>query len=388
MRWKKDASLPFRGTSSAMQILMEEKKIDSAPSHETCILWDLKIGLYKLNRRKIESTEWTWIVDHVIGQGSIKCLAVVGVPLEVLKKRENWSLSLKDLEPFGLVPMTHTRGEDVKKALIEITHSTGITPRTILSDHGSDLWFGVKEFCKNNGGRTIEQYDVCHKTAVELRKLFEKDEDWEIFTKKAAHAKRELHNTDGVIYAPPNQRRKARYQNVDILIGWADSVVNSKEQLSLAVQEKLKWIYEYKEKIAIWSQWVLIGEITRDEVRTRGFGNNIENRLSERLISIPMVDTAQQLACNLIDYVSFESEKLFLGERSLGSSESIESLFGYFKHIKNGLWDRQGGIGRLILSMASRVGEMTVEVVQEALELTRKIDVTNWISKSFRFKTA
>jgi hypothetical protein len=38
-----------------------------------------------------------------------------------------------------LVPMTHTRGEDVKKALIEITHSTGITPRTILSDHGSEF---------------------------------------------------------------------------------------------------------------------------------------------------------------------------------------------------------------------------------------------------------
>lgn len=48
MRWGKDSNLPFRGTSSALKILAEEKKIDFAPSHETCIQWDLKIGLHKM----------------------------------------------------------------------------------------------------------------------------------------------------------------------------------------------------------------------------------------------------------------------------------------------------------------------------------------------------
>lgn len=367
-----------------MKILVKENKIDYAPSHETCIQWDLKIGLHKLRRQKSSATEWTWVVDHVIGQGSNKCLAVMGVPLKTIENREDWSLSLKDLEPFGLAPMAHTTGEDVKRALCDISRSTGIVPRTIISDHGSDLWLGVKGFCEHTGYRTVEQYDVCHKVAVELRKLFENDEHWDEFTLKAAHTKRQLHNTDGVLFAPPNQRRKARYQNVDILMKWAANVViNGMGGLPSDVYNKLKWVFEFKDKIAIWTQWISIGQIARDEIRCRGFGEGSEKRMSERLLSIPTAEISEQLVRRLLDYVSFESNKLITGERSIGSSEVIESLFGYFKQVKVGLWDHNGGIGRLILSMASRVGELTMEVVQEALESTRKTDVTNWISKSF-----
>ena len=39
----------------------------------------------------------------------------------------------------------------------------------------------------------------------------------------------------------------------------------------------------------------------------------------------------------------------------IGTTEPIESLFGYYKRAKDNLWDQRGGVGRLILSMASRV---------------------------------
>ena len=79
----------FRSISSAMKILVDEQKIDRAPAHETCIQWDLKIGLHKLNRPKELASDWCWIVDHVIAQGSIKCLAVMGVRCDALKQRNN-----------------------------------------------------------------------------------------------------------------------------------------------------------------------------------------------------------------------------------------------------------------------------------------------------------
>ena len=96
-------------------------------------------------------------------------------------------------------------------------------------------------------------------------------------------------------------------------MGWADGISNkNKEQFPSGVYNKIKWVYGYKDKIDLWKQWTLIGQITREEVRCRGFGEEAEERLSNRLVSIRMADTSQQLACTLLDYVSFESKKLLM----------------------------------------------------------------------------
>lgn len=380
LRLEQGSSLPFRGVSSAMKLFYEEEKIDRAPSHETCIQWDLKVGLFKLLRTKQQSIEWSWIIDHVLGEGQVKCLAVFGVPSTFLSESEDLTLSLTDLEPFGLIPMSHTTGKDVKDALIQISNRTGIVPRTIVSDHGADLWFGVKEFCKEKGNRTTEHYDICHKVAVELKKCFEKDPDWEIFRAKAAHTKRLLFNTTGVGFAPPNQRKKARYQNVDILISWANKALDFKEQIPTKMREKLNWVYEYQDKIKVWTQWVLIAKHAREEIRYRGFGEGAEERLAKRLAPIQMTKASEDLVSTLLNFVSFESRKLLEGEKVIGSTEVIESLFGRFKRIKAGVYDKHGGIGRLILTMASRVGEISMEIVETALESIRTVDVNNWLS--------
>ena len=156
------------------------------------------------------------------------------------------------------------------------------------------------------------------------------------------------------------------------------------EEIPLKFKEKLQWVFDAREKIEIWSQWIEIAKHTREEIICRGFDKATEERLGVRLAPLSMTRTSEDLACRLIDYAAFESEKLSEGERTLGSTEAIESLFGSYKRIKNGLWDRYGGIGRLILSMASRVGEMSRDVVHQALEKIRTIDVNNWISESFR----
>ncbi len=365
-----------------MKILYENETIHKAPSHETCIQWNLKVGLYKLQREKKHVDSWCWIVDHVLGSGPLKCLAVLGIPSNVLHKKNDLTLSLCDLEPFGLIPMAHTTGNDVSKALFQISAHTGIVPRNIVSDHGSDLWLGIKSYCKEHGNKTVEHYDVCHKVAIELKKLFLKDLHWNKFCEKATQAKRELYNTEWVCYAPPNQRRKSRYQNTDILMGWACKTLACKEQIPLPALNKLRWVFDYQQEIALWHQWIVIGQETRNEIRQRGFGEGAEDRLTERLLAVQMNKTSENLACDFIDYVAFESSKLSHGEKSLGSSEVIESLFGYYKYTKAGLWDTHCGIGRLILSMASRVGELSKDLIKNALEAVRIYDVEKWLSNS------
>lgn len=373
----------FRSISAAMEILVDEQKVDRAPAHETCIQWDLKIGLYKLNRAKELAPDWCWIIDHVIAQGSIKCLAVMGVRCDVLKQRSNWTLSLEDLEPFGLIPMARSTGDEVAKALYSISEKTGIKPRSILSDRGSDLWLGIKEYQKKVGADVITVYDVCHKIAIEYRKLFENDPDWGVFKEKANYLKKQLHCTAGVTFAPPAQRKKARFLNVDIIVDWAIKILSYTGKWDDMLYEKLKWIFDFREKIMIWKQWIEIGRHTRDQVRESGFGADTELLMLEKLISLSMVESSQELASNLLNFVSKESSQLPHGENAPGTTEVIESLFGYFKHVKNGLWDGNGGIGRLILCMASRVGTLTSEVVKEAIEKVRKAELTSWLASCY-----
>lgn len=368
----------FRNISSAMQVLCDEDKLDRAPTHETCIQWDLKIGLYKLNRPKDMSSDWCRLIDHVIAKGSTKCLAIMGVRCDVLKHRNNWTLSLQDLEPFGLIPMQRSTGEEVSKALYSVSQKTGIVPRSLLSDRGSDLWLGVKEFQKLVGSDIVTLYDVCHKIAIEYEKLFGNDPDWNTLKEKANYLKKQLHCTAGVVFAPPAQRRKARYHNVDIIIDWATNILQYEGKWDDKVYEKLKWVFSYEEKITKWSQWIEVGKHTRDQVRKSGFSSETEGLIIERLSSLPMVESTHQLACDLLDFVSRESRQLSFGERAPGTTEVIESLFGYFKHVKNGLWDRNGGIGRLILTMASRVGELTSELVRYALDIIDQSELIRW----------
>lgn len=387
MKWKQSASMRFRNISSAMKVLLVEEKLDRAPTHETCIQWDLKIGLHKLNRAKNTSSNWCWIIDHVIAQGSSKCLAVMGVCCDALKQRSNWTLSLQDLEPFALIPMCRSTGEEVAKALHGISERTGIVPTSILSDRGSDLWLGIREFQKQAGGGIVALYDVCHKIALEYGKLFGNDPDWSVFKEKANYSKKQLHCTAGVTFAPPAQRKKARYHNVDIVINWATKILQYSGEWDDKVYEKLKWVYNYKTQISMWSQWIDIGKHVRDQVRESGYGTSTEELITERLSPMTMVETSHQLACNLLDFVSKESSQLSLGVKAPGTTEVIESLFGYFKHVKSGLWDRNGGIGRLILTMASRVGELTSELVKSALDNIQQKELVQWLGSRHCMKS-
>lgn len=383
MKWKQSASMRFRNISSAMQVILDEKKIDRAPTHETCVQWDLKIGLYKLNRPKGLFTDWCWIIDHVIAQGSIKCLAIMGTRCDVLNQRNNWTLSLQDLEPFGLIPMQRSTGEEVAKALYKVSQSTGVVPRTLLSDRGSDLLLGIREFQRKVGGEVVTLYDICHKIAIEYGKLLENDPDWNEFKEKANYSKKQLHCTAGVVFSPPAQRRKARFQNIDIIIDWANRILHYDGEWEEKVYEKLKWIFSYKEKINIWSQWVEIGKHARDQVRESGFGSDTDQLLVNRLSTLPMVESSRQLAYNLVDFIANESSQLPSGMKAPGTTEVIESLFGYFKHVKNGLWDRNGGMGRLILTMASRVGELTSDLVKTALSSIRQRELNQWYNSCY-----
>ena len=260
---------------------------------------------------------------------------------------------------------------------------TGV-PRAIVSDYGSDLKLGVETFCANYES-CASLYDIKHKTACLLKAELSKDEDWIQFTQQAAQTKSQLQQTVLSHLKPPNQRSKARYMNIEILLNWAldtlqiINIDESSNEDEIKQRIKLEWLNTQSENLDKWEELLQVAMLTEQVVRLEGVtldGHHIlTTQFQEKL---PHLKHASAIALkeNLIDFVKEQGSVCENGERLLGSSEIIESVFGKQKHLEQDY--TKEGFTSLILAVGAFVGEMTVETVKEALIFTPVERVIKW----------
>lgn len=370
------ASLSFSGTSHALEVLQSRGNLDRAPSVEACIQWDMKVGLHKLTRDKEPADDWVWIMDHVVNKGVHKCFLVLGVRMSVLQGRNDLTLRIQDLEPLGVVPMKESNGRLVAEELERVLEVTGgRTPLAILKDQGSDLRCGGKDFCREHP-EVININDVPHKIACIYKKIFDQDVDWDRFVQECANFKKKVQLTQHAHLAPPNQRSKARYQNIDVLMDWA-----MKWLPYCDMNKELSWLKRYTNRLTEWSQLVEAGRGVRDIVRRQGLSKGCYHQISDHLLNIVTLPKAEQFACDILDFLEGEGEKIPEGKVVLGSSEIIESVFGMHKIVSS---RGPKPMGRLVLSMASRIGEAPSEkLIAEAFERIQERTIDNWITQAF-----
>jgi hypothetical protein len=152
------AATSFRCASRVFEITMTSLQLPfTSPSWYSGRLWLLRVGYYKLTRKKEKANDWVWIVDHTIQIGT-------------------------------------DNGEIVFQQLEEAIEKTGV-PKEIIGDQGSDLAKGIKKFCQAHP-ETCYIYDIKHKTAAVLKHELEHDEKWLEFTKLAAKTKLEVQQTE------------------------------------------------------------------------------------------------------------------------------------------------------------------------------------------------
>ena len=144
---------------------------------------------------------------------------------------------------------------------------------------------------------------------------------------------------------------------------------------------ELKWLKDYGSKLQEWSQLVASGRTVRDIVRREGISRNCHEMVANRLVNIAILPKAEDFACDILDFLEEEGGKIPEGRRMIGSSEIIESVFGVHKNI-SGRGPKP--MGRLILSMASRVGEMVSEsLIVDAFERIREVTINEWLADAF-----
>jgi hypothetical protein len=217
----------------------------------------LKLGLFKLQQPKNIADDWVWIVDHSIQTGAEKCLVVLGIRAKDLPKDR--ALALSDVEPLAVMPITASDKAVVCAQLEGVAHITGV-PYAIVSDAGPDLKAGIDAYCALNPYRTRHIYDVTHWIALQMKGLFEQDENWMSFVEYASIAQQFMRQTEVAALAPPNQRSKARYLNIDIIIRWAQRIMllmESTERMQSLfnadlVNRTLMWLTYFKDEIREW----------------------------------------------------------------------------------------------------------------------------------------
>jgi len=187
-----------------------------------------------------------------------------------------------------------------------------------------------------------------------LKHVLGKDEVWQEFTQLAAQTKRKVQQTQLAALAPPNQRTKARYMNVDILIQWGLKIDIFLEKQKRGVkqefdhkrvEEKFGWVTGFRKNIKEWGELLEIVITTENFVRTHGLCTESYLELENLLSDQAHTDQTIKVREELLNFVREESSKAKPGERLLGRSEVIESVFGKLKRLerdqsKSGLGNR------------------------------------------------
>lgn len=379
-----DASVSLRGSERVLTIFNDifNKPLERIPSWLSVRSWMLRVGYYKLMRSKQHANDWCWITDHTIQLDKTKCLLILGVRLSELPAKGQ-HLRYCDLEPIDLVPIESSTGEIVWQQLEQAALKTGI-PRVIVSDYGSDLKSGIEKFC-NEHAHCHSIYDIKHKTACLLKAEMEQDELWLDFRKQAAQTKNNLQQTVLSHLKAPNQRSKSRYMNMEILVKWGietsevikdDSKFTEAEEQKLA---KLAFLNENPEKLEEWNEFLQVTKLVEQCVRKEGVTLEGHQILKEKFqMDLPKLkyDKSVAMRDELIDFVKIQGSICQKGERLVGSSEIIESVFGKQKYLERDY--KKEGFSTLILSIGALVGETTTDTIKKALTSTPVKVVKEW----------
>jgi hypothetical protein len=311
-----------------------------------------------------------------------KCLLILGVRLSDLAS--DLTLKHEDVEPIALYPVTSSNGEVVFQQLEETIEKTGL-PRAIVADHGSDVKSGIESFIQAHP-TTSYLYDIKHKTAALLKQYLQHDEIWKRFTQLAAQTKSQVQQTAIAFLAPPNQRTKARYMNLEVLLRWSQRALVVLDRLEERtdtreshekIKTKLGWLTQFREPIKEWDALCQSAITAAQFVRKQGVWNDCELELAQCFDPGVASPKALQFQEQLLDFVKNESLKAQPGERLLGSSEIIESVLGKMKRLEQD--QAKSGFTGLILGAAAIVSHTTQEVVTKAMETVPTKKVTEWV---------
>jgi hypothetical protein len=352
------------------------------PVFSTMRDWVLKLGLFNLTQPK-SIGEWVWIIDCSIQMGKMKCLLILGVRMEALRERKDFTLSHTDVEPLVLKTIESCPGEVVKMALDEAKNKTK-GPIAIVSDEGSEFKRGVRLFQEEQADteRPIHVHDVMHKVDLILKKELENDDDWKQLTKALTNTTQQLKLSSSSHLIPPKQRQKKRMRGEIDIVKWGLKILKYLDsgKANKIETEKLSWILNFRSQLRVYQEMALLFDMSTEEIRKRGYCQETVKLVREQGNALIGSERSRLFFSNILKAIEDETNKVLKDLPLLGSSEVIESIFGKFKQLEKN--HSSGGLTSLVLAIPALIGKIALDVVQAAMETISIDNVKDWIKKN------
>ena len=216
----------YRGCQKSFEVFSRFLPLPQ-PSFSCIRQWLLRVGLYELQQEPPAHSDWIIILDLTLELGQHKCLVILGVPASRLAET-GFALSHHDVVVLELAVLSSCTGEVIAQTLNRLTEQIG-PPLQIVSDQGSEVRKGVTLY-QQQYPSVIWTYDVTHPMALLLEKELAQDERYQAFCRQCTLTRHQTKQTALYFLAPPAQRPKARYLNVDEQIRWAQQLLHYQAQ--------------------------------------------------------------------------------------------------------------------------------------------------------------
>jgi hypothetical protein len=141
------------------------------------------------------------------------------------------------------------------------------------------------------------------------------------------------------------------------------------------------WLSTYQPELDTYADMVTIVQTVETQLKTEGLHRHSLTTWSQTMTTHLLTERGQNLKQKVSDYLAEEGNQIPEEEILLGTSDVIESLFGKYKIFssKRPLKD----IGASILTIPLSTLKMTGDLVQQAMEAIRSLDVHAWSQSVF-----
>ena len=378
-------NLSFRASSRVFSALhlLTVGLISWLPHFTTGIEWALRVGLHCLQQAQHHLDEqWVCIADFTIQIGSKKALIVLRAPVSALRKGK--ALTLKQVEVIGLSLGATWNGERVKTYLVALFERCG-WPSHVVSDCGSDMKKGIVDTLLEAPHAASWISDLTHFVANALKHYYAKLSLFQQFQTLCTRLRQRLQQTRFAFLLPPKARAKGRFLSVSRQAEWGLRTIayvekqeqeQSPEASTLAYA--LRGLKPFKPFLTNFVRNTqCVNEVMRI-VKTQGLSVATIQACQERLGDLPARSPIRK---EVSDYLQqYRSVVESSDSPLLGSSDVIESLIGKAKQRLDA--NGRSELNKSILLIPCMCGELTQDLVAEALTTVRVQDVTTWVSET------
>lgn len=338
------------------------------PSHATVLIWMKKQGIANFNDKSFyQSEKWVLIIDESIQFGNKKLLAVLAVSERNLNSGR--ALTYKDVVPVILKASESWKSHEIETELLAKIDLKQIL--YVVSDNGGNL----KGCYQLSGLKHIE--DVGHKFSWIIKETFEKQVDFENYTKFLAGLRAKLSLSKFAHLIPPNQRIMSQFMNLTPLFRWGFKMLKllDKDQLNDTEREKVAFILQYRELINQTHYLLAVLNSVQKLLKNKGLS---ENTVTECIKKMDKVEGeyGKKTVKMVISYFEDTLKKIPKGETVLCSSDIIESSFGKYKSVVKAT--KSVGVTDLCLCISCLMSSGNLDQTKQAMEKVKIKDIKQW----------